>query len=118
MAEYIEREAVFRAYMDLCTAKSKLAKARKGAAFFQSDLLPETELTEKEWVRLIQATPAADVAPVVRGRWMYELADNGWANYMCSKCGYQRNVDVHVVMDWDYCPYCGARMDLEVNSND
>ena len=68
MAEYIKREAIGKAYMDLCLAKSKLAKSRKGATFFQSDLLPETEPTTKELFRLVMAMPAADVAEVVRCR--------------------------------------------------
>ena len=106
MSEYIEREAL-RQEIDRIYQKH-FAKSRE--KFIQD--------TFRAMFKRIDNAPAADVAPVVRGRWMYELADNGWANYMCSKCGYQRNVDVHVVMDWDYCPYCGARMDLEVNSND
>lgn len=66
MAEYIERLAIGKAYMDLCLAKSKQAKSRKGATFFPGDLLPETEPTTKELFRLVMAMPAADVAPVVR----------------------------------------------------
>lgn len=33
MAEYIERLAIGKAYMDLCLAESKQAKSRKGATF-------------------------------------------------------------------------------------
>ena len=58
-----------------------------------------------------QKVKRIEFQPVVHGRWLWELADNGWANWMCSKCGYTRNVDVHVVMDWNYCPYCGAKME-------
>lgn len=56
--------------------------------------------------RAILDAPAADVAPVVHGRWLcgdyYDIGD------VCSKC------------DWDsqmthpfyrYCPNCGAKMD-------
>lgn len=60
--------------------------------------------------QIVNGIPAADVAPVIHGKWLWELADNGWANWMCSECGYTRNVDVHIVMDWEYCPYCGAHM--------
>ena len=66
MAEYIERQALIKAYVDLCLARSRLAKSRKGAAFYQGDLLPETELTDKEWMRLINATPTIDAVEVVR----------------------------------------------------
>lgn len=56
----------------------------------------------------IKAIPAADVAPVVHGRWLYgDYYDIG---DVCSEC------------DWDsqmthppyrYCPNCGAKMDKE-----
>lgn len=37
MKEYIEREAISKAYMDLCLAKSKLAKSRKGATLLRRE---------------------------------------------------------------------------------
>lgn len=90
MTEYIKREAIGKAYMDLCLAKSKLAKSRKSATFFQSDLLPETEPTTKELFRLVMAIPAADVAEVVR----------------CRECDNHSEVDgQHYCKFWRmYCP--------------
>ena len=55
--------------------------------------------------------PTEDVQPVVHGKWLWEYADNGWANHICSVCGYTKNTDIHVVMDYNFCPNCGARMD-------
>ena len=56
---------------------------------------------------MIRQLPAADVAPVVHGRW--KLLDSG--NGTCSECHFtQKNV-------WDYdgwqsyCGVCGAKMD-------
>ena len=119
MAEYIEREAIGKAYMDLCLAKSKLAKSRKGAAFFQSDLLPETEPTTKELFRLVMAQPAADVAPVVHGRWE-SVKNPQWPAYShdkCIICGWW-NTKNALCYDGNkkpghslhYCPNCGAKM--------
>ena len=45
--------------------------------------------------------PAADVAPVVHGQWIY--GDDGV--YTCCKCGNAESNDSF------YCRYCGARMD-------
>ena len=45
------------------------------------------------------------------GKWLWEYADNGWADHICSVCGYTKNTDIHVVMDYNFCPNCGARMD-------
>ena len=52
--------------------------------------------------------PAADVAPVVHGRW-----ENG--NPICPVCGGNKfkDLDADIWCDWkpDYCPNCGAKMD-------
>ena len=61
----------------------------------------------------IKAIPSADVAPVKHGKWMWEMADNGWANHICSECGWTKNTDIHVYLDYNYCPVCGARMEGE-----
>ena len=111
MVDYIKREAIGKAYMDLCLAKSKLAKSRKGATFFQSDLLPETEPTTKELFRLVMAMPAADVAPVRHGRWMYEERENSLLFWIhCSVCGW-KSLDQSVSLAYHYCPNCGTKMD-------
>lgn len=57
--------------------------------------------------------PTENVAPVIHARWKWKLADNGWADTTCSNCGHVWNMDVHMYLDYDYCPYCGAMMDEE-----
>ena len=56
------------------------------------------------------ACPLTDGKETVKGRWLYELADNGWADHICSVCGWTMNTDVHVSLGYDYCPMCGADM--------
>lgn len=64
-------------------------------------------------VRRLLSIPAADVAPVVHGRWIYIRK---YGEYECSVC---HGIDTdcsdyyssHVVTEQDYCPNCGARMD-------
>lgn len=53
-------------------------------------------------------TPAADVAPVVHGRW--EL-DDGKRHCHCTVCFFGRNIETQI--GWHFCPNCGAKMDLE-----
>ena len=37
-----------------------------------------------------------------KGHWIWSLADNGWADHTCSECGYTKNTDIHVRLDWDF----------------
>ena len=75
------------------------------------------------WDEIIDAlenVPAADVAPVVYGRWICEWdTDLGITTVICSRCKDAREVRGRYVStggegmyDEDaYCPNCGAKMD-------
>lgn len=66
----------------------------------------------------IENFPAADVAPVVHGRWIgAPLCGNG--NCRCSECGSWHNVHANLRGEiiQKYCPNCGAKMDLEETDN-
>lgn len=62
-------------------------------------------------------TFVADVAPVVHGEW----EDYG-AGVCCSKCGislFHQDTNNNAGIEpscFEYCPYCGAKMDLEENN--
>ena len=62
----------------------------------------ERWVPEHEIGALLDLFPAADVAEVRHGRW----ADNVWV-WTCSECGNDASAD------WDYCPHCGAKMDIK-----
>lgn len=59
-----------------------------------------------------------EIKPIVHARWIVEFDDRGWKKHSCSGCGYFRRTDIHVSLNWDYCPHCGAKMDLEERLND
>lgn len=97
MAEYIEREVV------------KLALSK-------SDIIPKyaadnSAVTDK----IIDDIPAADVAPVVYGKWVHPHWKNSNYCYDCSVCGSEA---MHCEYKWSdkkiypICPNCGARCDL------
>lgn len=72
------------------------------------------EQDAKNWI----PEQAVDAAPVVHGRW--KAAKAGGPNYpfwdsRCSECGYTTSM---VIRNWNYCPACGAKMDLEETKND
>ena len=83
--EYIERK---RAIVDACNSL---------------ELYP-SEYAELE--NALNRIPAADVAPVVHGRWVNTHSDSEFVQ--CSLCKYP------VYAAWNvtsYCPNCGAKMD-------
>ena len=86
MAEYIGRDAAIEA------AKHAWAKGLKPSQY-------------------IEILPAADVAPVVHGRWMKRR--NGGT--LCSRCGHytQYKGQVLDMSEAIACPWCGAKMDGE-----
>lgn len=89
MAEYIEREA---------------AEDAVGEAHLKG-LNPLWELRD---------VPAADVAPVVHGRWddsgRYTFP-SGNAAVRCTNCGCALTESEYHLNNWNYCPVCGAKMD-------
>lgn len=68
---------------------------------------------------VFKIVPAADVAPVVHGRWIAQkgdetLTENGFVHgprYSCNNCGW--GVCCATKLDFNYCPNCGATMDEE-----
>jgi len=97
MAECIEREALL-ARLKL---KEKTDTTRNHAKFRGL----ESAMAQ------VKKAPAADVAPVVHGRW--EL-NKVYGDYECSVCKQGDVLALHFKrMKLYYCPNCGARMDGE-----
>ena len=90
MADYIERGDAFDAVMGQYCACSDEAEAALNGA-----------------IEDIRKIPAADVRPVVRGRWIgVALGD-----MRCSNCGEVYGVCGGLMGDYNFCPNCGAMMD-------
>ena len=84
MAEYIEREAAIEALRQSW---------------------PNTSVMEDN----IRRIPAADVRPVVHGKWIFQAGGESEFDagdfYLCSNCGAAEFEEPN------YCPNCGAKMD-------
>lgn len=111
MTEYIEREAAYKSLLreaaHLCwNLKDAESRGYIGAA------------------QTIKNIPAADVAPVRRGRWVpvYESEISGWkpeyagydpvGDYRCSVCGKDTILDCNdEFLLSPFCPNCGCEMD-------
>ena len=67
-------------------------------------------------IDIIEDAPAADVAPVVHGRWddsgRYTFPSGDTA-VRCTNCGCALTESEYHLNNWNYCPVCGAKMDGE-----
>lgn len=89
-----------------------------GAIFFATDPAGDEQLGVMKCRKATRALPAADVVPVKRGRW--EPNDMGGGEpdeaYICSICGEAWTLLAGTPKEnnMNYCPRCGAKMDMEV----
>ena len=89
-----------------------ISRAAALTALQDSDLFNTTE----RQLRAIRELPAADVAEVVHGEWL--RADDDWnslTTIQCSICSeewYFETDDDVSLLNYKYCPNCGARMDV------
>lgn len=101
MAEYIEREAL-REILDGWRDAHADVDDVHGCGLLE-DVICE-----------VDAQTAANVAPVVHGRWddsgRYTFPGGGTA-VRCTECGCALTVSEYHLNNWNYCPNCGAKMD-------
>ena len=99
MGVYIEREAVMQKFADHVKRSNN------------SDFAPLP--TWNQAVQIVEDFPAADVRPVVHGKWIFDCErkmHDGWTyrQYHCSTCEFQMIGGSH-----NFCPNCGADMSEE-----
>lgn len=90
MADYIDREALKEAFWDAC-----------------NNCLSEDDVAD-----LIDRMPAADVAPVVHGRWVNVLLHREKPirmDALCTLCSNCKKESDRTA----FCPHCGAKMDKD-----
>lgn len=92
MAEYIDRAVC----LSILRAKANMAVLMDASPYFEKA------------AQMLEKLPAADVAPVIRGRWAH-LGGDEWC---CSACGFVITTEG----SWDkptkkYCEDCGAKKD-------
>lgn len=122
MAEYIERKALIERFKELGLGENSFVERMFADSVYS----------------ILEIFPSADVAPVVHGRWILEAhkdrEDYRWnVTAECSECCDERKeiwsgffydvpdslargsslIDAKEVELSNYCPNCGAKMDLE-----
>lgn len=88
--EYIDREALLQ---EIQRQKEASRTSYPKQHFVVGDVLT-----------CIYLAPSADVAPVVRGRWIF---NDDWWEFRCTNC----HKSIGNIEKYKYCPHCGARMD-------
>lgn len=102
MDEYIEREAAIKAAEHAWNEWNLAMAAADGNR--EINLVYKRQELCKAVASVFASAPAADVVPVVHGRWV----SNGIPDSIlsgCSACGFSC-----VASSFRYCPNCGARM--------
>ena len=95
MNEYIDRDALRQAVLE----SQHDNPHPRGMAHIAHDC------EHAHFVAMIDRFPAADVAPVVHGRWV----DAGRGIKACSNCNH--GIKEHMACANHYCPNCGTKMD-------
>ena len=94
MAEHIERAAAVKAVLQMRRPENSVAQNRM-LSIIQMDMLK---------------LPAADVAPVVHGRWEFLGPNRLIGECMCGTCSVCK-VRSKYIVNTMLCPNCGAIMD-------
>ena len=98
MTEYIEKNKAIKELYEVYDYEFPTASG--GFDEYARMIVPNT----------IKNMPAADVVPVVHGRWMPAVYV-GDCCYRCSECQFLR--DAYLIDVGNYCPNCGCKMDGE-----
>lgn len=110
MAEYIERKAAIEAAEHAYDEWNLAMAAADGKR--EINLVFKRQELCKAVASVFGGAPAADVAPVVHGRWIYEEETFSTSSgYRCSACRRPRWLSPDVPEAFEYCPKCGAKMD-------
>lgn len=114
MAEYIERTEELMLAMN-AGARAIENTRRYHGAVYTKDVFSESPqeipyLLATKVLREVSDTPAADVAPVVHGRWEWLGPNRLVTDCMCGTCSACKIRSKYIVNTM-LCPNCGAKMD-------
>lgn len=97
MAEYINRNSIYNKLQALFNYwLNSIESQTISISYAKQRILP----------MIMEELPASDVAPVVHGRWIMHDDELG-LTCECSVC------HIETMCDGNYCPNCGARMDIQ-----
>lgn len=114
MTDFIEREAAIEAVENVYhafTVADEVPRAGMGTVKYRENVVFVSDAE-----KALENLPAADVRPVVKGKWIRLDMHRGMEQYKCSAC----NSEVYVPECmgepmFGFCPICGADMREEIS---
>jgi hypothetical protein len=101
--------------------RNKMNKLIRAEDFFIA-IRDDDEINGASFARVVdhlRNMEPVDAVPVVHGRWIIGTGENALMRgfRMCSACGEIIETQYSLYGMLNYCPNCGAKMDLEVTNN-
>lgn len=107
MSDYISREAALEAF------ENADADVREDYRYGACDW----GFGMKNIQKVLNSVPTADVEPVRHCKWLRNDYDwHSLTTYRCTACGEEFCFEIDEdlpLLNYNYCPNCGAKMDLE-----
>lgn len=108
--EYIRRVEAEEAIEEYCCRRCKDYSEVEGGCISHAQHCEHLSGEE-----ILKPVKSADVQPVKHGKWEKDEKRNSFEKF-CSVCKHEAYWDTDYGQQlFDYCPYCGARMDGDTN---
>ena len=105
MAEYIERGALLKHIDGIWDCNDMVFRPNDHCCNVPEDCKGCKWAETRDAIRrIVENAPAADVRPVVRGKWSRIDYEPHGHDYKCSACGWKNDMPTH------FFPNCGADM--------
>jgi len=106
MTDYIERDELVSYFKEIATETLRDGSVQ---CVLGAGVIAHMIVEIKEF-------PAADVRPVVRGKWYWDNYKYDWTCYACGwPVDYHNPKDPWGKPEYSYCPNCGAEMVTDCN---
>ena len=109
MTDYIDRQAA----IDALEREKTYSTAYKDG-YAQTDYFKQYNMGLADGIKALNKLPTAEVGPVKHGCLEWRKEKTIWqTGYYCSECQAFFGKDYDMVKYFNYCPNCGAKLEVE-----